>query len=358
MKRMEQLVQRLQEQQLALPIWFENNRLKVLDQKKLPSKEEVYSFSTVNELAEAIRSMTIRGSGAIGICGAYGIFFAALQSNGDENFVKEAGALLKSTRPTAVNLMKTVDEMLTAASGSGADLIEKLEDKAIEVLERQLQFEYQLGEHGASLIEDGDTIMTHCHSGALGGSGYGGRALSVIRTAHEQGKNIHVYTCETRPYLQGARITAYELKKFGIPHTLITDSMSAFCMSQGRIQKVVVGSDRVAANGDLANKIGTYMHALAAKAHQVPFYTATSSHTIDFHTKSGSQIEVEMRAAKEVTHFNGQPTAPEGTHALYPSFDITPNDLISGIITEKGVFTAPYETNLKKELDLESILQH
>ncbi|MGM0900343.1 MAG: S-methyl-5-thioribose-1-phosphate isomerase [Bacillota bacterium] len=348
MRLMEEVVQSFKEKNLALPIWYENASLKVLDQLKLPFSEEVYTVSDVEQLGEMIRSMMIRGSGAIGICGAYGVFLAAVNSKGNVDAIKEAGALLKSTRPTAVNLMKTVDEMLSAIEGSGEELIEKIETKAVEILKRQLEFEYQLGEYGAALIEDGDTIMTHCHSGALGGSGYGGRALSVIRRAHEQGKNIHVYTCETRPYLQGARITAYELKKFGIPHTLITDNMSGFCMSTGRIQKIVVGSDRVSANGDLANKVGTYMHALAAKEHNIPFYTATSSHTIDFNTKSGDLIEVEMRDSSEVTQIKGVQIAPEGTHALYPSFDITPNRLITGIITEKGVISAPYETNLKK----------
>lgn len=348
MKLIEELVSSFKEKKLALPIWFEDESLKVLDQTKLPFKEEIYTFTNVEQLGEAIRSMMIRGSGAIGICGAYGIFLAALKSNGNAQAVKEAGVLLKSTRPTAVNLMKTVDEMVLAAVGTGEELISRVEKKAIEILKRQLEFEHQLGEHGAALINDGDRIMTHCHSGAFGGAGYGGRALSVIRKAHEQGKKIHVYTSETRPYLQGARITALELKKFGIPHTLITDSMSGYCMSTGKIDKIVVGSDRVAANGDLANKIGTYMHALAAKEHGIPFYTATSSHTIDFNTASGDNIEVEMRDASEVTHLNGIAIAPEGTDALYPSFDITPNRLITGIITEKGVISAPYETNLRR----------
>ncbi|MFC7062175.1 S-methyl-5-thioribose-1-phosphate isomerase [Halobacillus seohaensis] len=351
MRLIEELVNNFKDKELALPIWFENDSLKVLDQRKLPFDEEIHTFTEVEQLGEAIRSMMIRGSGAIGICGAYGIFLTALKSNGNAQAVKEAGDLLKSTRPTAVNLMKTVDEMVSVAKGSGEDLISEVEKKAVIILKRQLEFEYKLGEHGAALIEDGDTIMTHCHSGAYGGAGYGGRALSVIRTAHEQGKNIHVYTCETRPYLQGARITALELKKFGIPHTLITDNMSGFCMSEGKIDKIVVGSDRVSANGDLANKVGTYMHALAAKEHQIPFYTATSSHTIDFNTPSGKSIEVEMRNPSEVTQFKGMPIAPEGTNALYPSFDITPNHLISGIITEKGVISAPYETNLKKVIE-------
>ncbi|MBM7552081.1 S-methyl-5-thioribose-1-phosphate isomerase [Thalassobacillus pellis] len=348
MRAIEELAVRYQEKALALPLWFEAGSLKLLDQTKLPFKEEINTMENVEQLGDAIRSMMIRGSGAIGICGVYGMFLAAYQSNGNPEAVREAGVLLKSTRPTAVNLMKTVDEMAAAVKGTGSELVDVLEAKAVAIIDRQLDFEYKLGEHGASLIEDGDTIMTHCHSGALGGAGYGGRALSVIRRAHEQGKNIHVYTCETRPYLQGARITAYELKKFGIPHTLITDNMSGFCMNTGRINKIVVGSDRVSANGDLANKVGTYMHALAAKEHGIPFYTATSSHTIDFDTPSGDAIEVEMRNSDEVVQIQGVRIAPEGTDALYPSFDITPSRLISGIITEKGVITVPFEQNLNR----------
>jgi methylthioribose-1-phosphate isomerase len=342
-----ELTQQFKDQNLLLPIWFEDGAIKLIDQIKLPYQEEIYTFHEVSQLAEAIRKMTIRGSGAIGISGAYGLYLAALQSGGSLPFFQEAGQLLKSTRSTAINLMKTVDEMLSSVSGEGELLIHQAEEKMIEILQRQLQFEHQLGENGAALIEDGDTILTHCHSGAMAGSGYGGRALSVIRKAFEQGKKIHVFTSETRPYLQGARITAYELKKFGIPHTLITDGMSGFLMSRGMIQKVVVGSDRISRNGDLANKVGTYMHALAAKEHDVPFYTATSSHTIDFSTPSGGDIEVEFRQATEVTHLKGQPIAPEGTKAIYPSFDITPNHLIRGIITEKGVISAPYELNLR-----------
>lgn len=347
MKTLSELTTEFKEQQLLLPIWYENGALQLLDQLKLPLKEEIYSINNVNGLAKAITDMNIRGSGAIGISGAYGLYLAAVTSGGDSDYVQESGKLLKSTRPTAINLMKTVDEVLSVSKGRGIGLIEQIEAKTVEILQRQLDFEHQLGEYGAEKINDGDTVLTHCHSGAVGGSGYGGRALSVIRKAFDNGKNIKVIACETRPYLQGARITAYELKKFGIPHTLITDNMSGFCMGRGMVQKMVVGSDRVAANGDLANKIGTYMHALAAREHDIPFYTATSSHTIDFDTANGSSIEVEMRKASEVTHLNGHPLAPEGTEAIYPSFDITPNRLISGIITEKGVISAPYSENLK-----------
>lgn len=349
MSDFKQLNAKWREEKLILPIWYEDGNILIIDQKKLPFKEEIYRLDKVNDLATAIKDMVIRGSGAIGIAGAYGILLSAIENKGDRQGILEAGNLLKSTRPTAVNLMKTVDEMILALdSYSGDEVIEFLEEKAIEIITRQLEYERSLGRFGAELIQDGDNILTHCHSGAFAGAGFGGRALSVIRTAHEMGKKIHVYTSETRPYLQGARITAYELMKWGIPHTLITDGMSGYLMRLDKIQKVVVGSDRIAANGDLLNKVGTYMHALAAKENNVPFYTATSSHTIDYKLKDGMDAKVEFRDEDEVTSLNGNRIALEGTKALYPSFDVTPNKLISGIITEKGVMRAPYTESLLK----------
>ncbi len=335
------------EQNLILPIWMDGQHLKVVNQLKLPLQEEIIEVQSVGQLADIIRTMTLRGSGAIGISGAYGILLAAYLSKGSKEAIREAGQLLKSTRPTAVNLMKTVDELLAHAEKLPSnEVVAGMEEKVVEILIKQLDFEHALGAYGAELIEDGDTILTHCHSGALAGSGYGGRALSVIRTAWEQGKKIHVFTSETRPYLQGARITAYELQKFGIPHTLITDGMSGYLMELGQIQKVVVGSDRVAANGDLLNKVGTYMHALAANDNGIPFYTATSSHTVDFTLKEGMNIGVEYRDSEEVTHLNGQRITLAETNAVYPSFDVTPNHLINGIITEKGVIVPEYKKNL------------
>lgn len=344
---MKQLTEVFSRKNLLLPIWFKDDYIQLIDQKKLPFSKEVYTIQSVPELAQAIKEMTIRGSGAIGLCGAYGLYLSARNSLGDANAIREDAELLIRTRPTAVNLVKTVEEIVEVLSDRKEECLYRVENKVKEILKRQLQFEYDLGEYGASLINDGDTILTHCHSGALAGSGYGGRALSVIRKAFEQGKRIHVFVCETRPYLQGARITAYELKQFGIPFTLITDNMSGYCMSQGLINKVVVGSDRVARNGDLANKIGTYMHALVANEHRIPFYTATSSHTIDLQSNSGNDIKVEIRNPDEVIQLNGVPIAPEGTEAFYPSFDITPHHLISGIITENGVISPPYNRNLQ-----------
>lgn len=347
MKRIYSLIQEWKEKNLLLPIWMEDRKIRLVDQHLLPLEYEVYTLSEVSALAQAIRSMAIRGSGAIGTAGAYGMLLAASNANGDKNKVIDAAKELKGTRPTAINLMKTVDELLKATEQvSGNDLEAVMEEKVCDILERQLSYEMRLGEFGAECIEDGDTILTHCHSGALAGSGYGGRALSVIRKAFEQGKKIHVYTSETRPYLQGARITAYELEKFGIPHTLITDGMSGYLMRLGKIQKVVVGSDRVAGNGDLINKVGTYMHALAAKENGIPFYAATSSHTIDFELEQGMDIKVEFRPEREVTHLRGHLITVPGTHALYPSFDVTPNELIAGIITEYGVIRPEYKINL------------
>ncbi|MBM7570719.1 S-methyl-5-thioribose-1-phosphate isomerase [Aquibacillus albus] len=333
--------------QLLLPIWRDGEKVFLIDQTKLPFSSPVYEMTTVEMLGKAVKDMVIRGSGALGLAGAYGMFLAVKQHGSDQKALLQAANYLKSTRPTAVNMMKTIDEMLTRVFKAD-DFLASAHAVSEEIVDRQLSFEMQLGNHGAALIEDGDTIMTHCHSGAVAGAGYGGRALSVIRAAHESGKEIEVIVNETRPYLQGARITAWELQQLNIPFRLITDNMSGYCMSAGLINKVVVGSDRVAANGDLANKIGTYLHALAAQDNGIPFYTATSSHTIDFDIKRGGNIEVEMRASNEVTSFGGIQTAPEGTEALYPGFDITPNHLISGIITEKGVVTPEYTENLAK----------
>lgn len=346
MRRINQLIRKWKEEGLLLPIWMENDRICLINQHALPQKEETLAISEVPVLAEAIKNMTIRGSGAIAIAGAYGFLLAAFQG-GNKDSVLQVGKTLRQTRETAVNLLKTIDELSDCVRDyQGTDLAGLVEEKVCDVLERQLCYEKLLGEYGAELICDGDAVLTHCHSGAMAGSGYGGRALSVIRKAHEQGKRIHVYASETRPYLQGARITAYELGKFRIPHTLITDGMSGYLMRKGMIQKVVVGSDRITACGDLINKIGTYMHALAAKANNVPFYTATSSHTIDFAIQSGMDAPVEYRDSNEVTHFSGIPVAAPGTKAIYPSFDVTPSCLIRAIVTEQGIITAPFGESL------------
>lgn len=330
---------------LMLPIWWQEDSLFLLDQRAFPFEKKVVHITDIDQLCKAIVSMQIRGSGAIGIAGAYGMYLASRSAKTCEDLESAAGKLI-ATRPTAINLRKTVEEILQASCNAQGDWRTKLEGSVVAILDRQLAFERKLGSFGAALLADGDSVLTHCNSGAYAGSGYGGRALSVLRSAWEQGKKIHVYVSETRPYLQGARITAFELGQLGIPCTLITDSSSAFLMRSGKIQKVVVGSDRVAGNGDLVNKIGTYMHAIAAHHHQIPFYTATSSHTIDFSLATGDGCPIEFRNQEEVKHIQGVPIALKETQALYPSFDITPNELIAGIITEKGVITAPYSQNL------------
>ncbi len=341
------LTKRWRSEQLMLPIWWEEGNLYLLDQRAFPFKKEVIHVSSLGILESAIRTMQIRGSGAIGLCGAYGLYLASRDEECTLSSLSEVAQVLISTRPTAINLSKTIHEILKFCEKSDLSLQEAIEQIVVIVLERQLTFERTLGAYGASLIDDGDSVLTHCHSGAYAGSGYGGRALSVIRAAWDMGKKIHVYVSETRPYLQGARITAFELGQLGIPCTLITDSSAAFLMQQGKIQKIVVGSDRVAGNGDLVNKIGTYMHALSANYHGIPFYTATSSHTIDFTLQDGLGCPIEYRDANEVKQIRGVPIALDETKAIYPSFDITPNVLIHGIITEKGVILAPYTKNLQ-----------
>lgn len=349
MDRISKLNEEWKSEKLLLPIWMEGSNLNVIDQIALPEEVAPIVIKEVKDLARCVKNMTIRGSGAIGISGIYGMLLALVKSKGNKESIITAGKELKATRPTALNLMKTVDRLIDFTNEYiKDDFYYAFFDKACDMLEEQLSFEKRLGENGSELIKSGDSILTHCHSGALAGSGFGGRALSVIRTAFLQGKDIHVYTSETRPYLQGARITAYELEKFGIPHTLITDGMSGYLMQLGKIDKIVVGSDRVAANGDLINKVGTYMHAVAAKENNIPFYTATSSHTIDFNLKRGLDIAVEFRASEEVTHFNGSMITTANTKALYPAFDITPNEMISGIITEAGVIRAPYTKELAR----------
>lgn len=334
-------------QQLLLPVWFEDGQVIILDQTRLPFQEHHLALRHVNEVAVAIKAMQIRGSGAIALAGAWGLYLAALTNQSTPEQIKEAGDLLKKTRPTAVNLQKTIDEITRELEPfQGEALTRTVEDRVLAIVQRQLDFEIRLGHFGAQVIGDGDTILTHCHSGALAGAGYGGRALSVLRAAVEQGKRVKVIASETRPYLQGARITAWELGQLGIPVTLITDNMSGFVLQRGMADLILVGSDRVAANGDLANKVGTYLLALAARDNDVPFYTATSSHTIDLSTPSGKEIAVEMRDPREVLLFNGAPIAPESTGAIYPSFDITPAELISGIITERGVLRPPYREKL------------
>jgi methylthioribose-1-phosphate isomerase len=330
---------------LLPPAWMEGRTLIMLDQTRLP-EEQYLRLNNVEECTQAIKEMRIRGSGALALAGIYGLLLAAY-SNGTAVEVLKAKDKIRATRPTAVNMHTTVEQMCSGIKGFTEDeLIEVLESRAEEVMERQLRVEKDTGTHGAELLADGDSVLTICNAGAVAGFGFGGRTLSVFRTAQEQGKKISVIAAETRPYLQGARITAWELERFGIPVQIISDNMAGAIMQKGLVSKVITGSDRIAANGDTANKIGTYLFALAARDNNIPFYVSTSRYNVDPDTKKGGDIEIEMRDEKEVLFQWGKRITPEGVGALYPGFDVTPNDYISGIITEYGVLVKPYVEKL------------
>jgi methylthioribose-1-phosphate isomerase len=341
------LTRRIQEEQLLAPLWPEDDYVALLDQTRLPFVREVLEIRTPDEMASAIRQMQIRGSGAIGCAGALGAYLAVRQYPDEPAEWEQAVENLREARPTAVALRRAVEEVLDAARGA-TEPVEAAAAAAAAFVERQVEMERRIGQHGAAAIPDGATVLTHCHSGGLAGAGYGGRALSVIRGARESGKQIQVIAQETRPYFQGARITAWELTQLGIPVTLITDGMSGAIMETGRVDVCVVGSDRLAINGDLANKVGTYLVALAAREHGVPFYTATTRYNVDPGSRSGDDIPIEFRDADEVLFIGEQRITPEGVQALYPAFDITPAGLLTGIVTEAGLFEKPFEEKLRR----------
>lgn len=347
-KLIKNYVGKLKNEKLLLPAWYEDGKVIMLDQVKLP--EEVYvELKTSEDVGKAIKHMIIRGSGAIALAGIYGILLETFNSKGNAHDIKEASEYLKSTRPTAVNMHQTVDVLCDDIDDFAPnELIEIIQRRSIDIMKKQLEVEKQIGKSGADLIKDGETILTICHAGGVAGFGFGGRTLSVFRTAVTQGKNINVIACETRPYLQGARITAWELNKLGIPITLITDNMVGAIAQKGMFDRVITGSDRLAVNGDTANKIGTYMISLVAKAHNIPFHISTSKYNIDLNSENGKNIEIEMRDSKEVVYINGKIITVEGVKALYPGFDITPNENITSIITEAGVLTNPFKDKLIK----------
>ena len=322
----------------------------ILDQTELPVREVIQRIDTVERMVEAIQKLRVRGAPLIGISAAYGLALSARLHRTDPDFAERVSAdakRLAASRPTAVNLFWAIDrcmrEILDTHASAGADeAARRALALAEEMKQEDLLINRRLGEFGAGLIEDGDGILTHCNAGALATAGYG-TALGVIRAAHEAGKRVHVYADETRPLLQGARLTCWELLRDGIPVTLQADSMAGVLMAQGRIQKVVVGADRIAANGDTANKIGTYSVAVLAKAHGIPFYIAAPVSTIDAKIREGREIPIEFRDMQEMRAFQGIPSAPEGIDAFNPAFDVTPASLIAGIITEKGVFRFPYD---------------
>jgi methylthioribose-1-phosphate isomerase len=337
-----------------LPIEWLGDRVKILDQTRLPQQEGYLELTGYQAIASAITEMRIRGAPAIGILGAYGMALGALEirAKSRDDFLKrlrEINQTLAATRPTARNLFRAIDRMQQVAeAGRNVDQIKKaLVNEAVKIHSEEAEATRKLSQFGAELIRDGFTILTHCNTGALATGGYG-TALGIIKQAKEQGKKLKVLVTETRPLLQGARLTAWELTKANIPFTLITDSMAGYFMSRGEVDCVIVGADRIAANGYTANKIGTYTLAVLANAHGIPFYVAAPTTTVDLSLHSGYQIPIEERSPEEVTQIQGVSIAPEGTQAANPAFDITPSQYITAIITERGIIKEPYIEGLKR----------
>jgi methylthioribose-1-phosphate isomerase len=332
-------------------LWWQDGALRLIDQRLLPGRTVTVTCDTHEGVARAIKSMQIRGAPAIGCAAAYGMALAARNSvASDADALRadlaDAKALLDSQRPTAVNLAWATARMLERARGqSPATIAEALLHEAHAILAEDLAMCHAIGDHGAPLIPGRGRVLTHCNAGGLATAGYG-TALAPIRTAHAAGRPVHVLADETRPFLQGARLTAWELQQAAIPYTLITDSMAGYFMQQGAIDCVIVGADRIVANGDTANKIGTYSLAVLAHAHNIPFYVAAPSSTIDRSLAHGGLIPIEQRPSDEVVLIGGVRIAPVGANAAHPAFDVTPARLISAIITERGVVYPPFETSL------------
>ncbi len=330
-----------------------DGHVEMLDQLQLPAVEHHHRYTTHRQMAESIRNMIVRGAPAIGIAAAYAMFLGARETAHTGQHptaaLDQIQHVLSRTRPTAVNLFWALNRMaLKAASLAhlpAHEFLPLFHQEAALIHEEDIQNNLQMGLIGAALMPDKARILTHCNTGGLATGAYG-TALGVIRAVHAQGRLAMVYADETRPYLQGARLTAWECLKDNIPATLITDSMAAWFMKQGQIDAVIVGTDRTAANGDVANKIGTYGLAVLCKHHGIPFYVAAPLSTVDLDTPSGDQIVIEERSSREVTHIGDRAIAPEGVLVRHPAFDVTPADLVTAIITEKGVAQAPYDTDL------------
>lgn len=335
-------------------IEWRDDKVVMIDQTRLPGEEVYCEYADYKSVAEAIRGMVIRGAPAIGVAAAMGVALGAREIIADtyESFFRQMEnvcEVMARTRPTAVNLFWAIERMKRVASEHHDrpldELREILKAEAIRIEQEDLELCKAIGRHGSALIPEGATVLTHCNAGGLATAGYG-TALGVIRAAHEAGKKIQVFADETRPWLQGARLTAWELMKDGIPVTLISDNMAGFFMKRGEITCCVVGADRIAANGDTANKIGTYSVAVLARENNIPFYVAAPTTTLDLSLENGDQIPIEERHSREVTHLNGFPVAPEGIRVRNPAFDVTPARYISAIITEQGVVSGDYATGL------------
>lgn len=336
-------------------VFWENNELKLIDQRRLPGALEVVGFRTHVQVAQAIRDMVVRGAPAIGITAAFGMALAAQESRSSSRLemlaeLSAAGVVLIAARPTAANLAWAVKRILEQTE----EQTRKLGDvpgfvlaEAQKMADDDVEINRRISQHGSALLESGDTIIHHCNTGALAAVEWG-TALGVIRMAHEQGKRIHVLVDETRPRLQGSRLTAWELQQYGIPFEIITDNMAGYFLQHHQVQKVLFGADRVAANGDVANKVGTYMLSLSAADNGVPVYAVVPTSTIDLALADGSLIPIEERDPGEVLEieFRGESVSPMGARARNPAFDVTPNRLISAIVTENGIAYSPYSRSL------------
>lgn len=338
------------------PLEYKDGVLKLIDQTKLPTEHVIVDCKTYEEVAAAIAGMIVRGAPAIGVSAAYGIAIGAMavETDSKDTFfsrLENICVTMRKTRPTAVNLFWAVDRIYARAAAHRDQPIAEIKDRilkeAMEMDREDVETNKTLGRYGAALIHENSTVLTHCNAGALATCDYG-TALGVIRSAQEQGKNIKVLADETRPYLQGARLTAWELQQDNIPVTLICDNMAGHFMKLGKVDCVIVGADRIALNGDTANKIGTYSVAVLAKENNVPFYVAAPLSTIDFSMETGDEIPIEERKAEEVTHIKGIRIAPQEIEVLNPAFDVTPNRYITAIITEKGILYPPYKENIQK----------
>lgn len=337
------------------PLKFEKDTLKLLDQRLLPEKETWIACETSKQVFDAIHTMVVRGAPAIGIAGGYGLYLGIKDAEGSpETFLKKLvkeGEFLKTARPTAVNLAAIIDRITAHVKKqkglSAPEMKKEVLIQAVEAHREDDKLCRSMGRHGAGLLKSGSRVLTHCNAGGLATTGYG-TALGVLYAAKEAGKKIAVFADETRPLLQGARLTAWELAKSKIDCTLLCDNMAASAMRQGKIDCVIVGADRIAANGDTANKIGTYNVAVLAKEHGIPFYVAAPKTTFDFNTPTGEQIPIENRRDDEVTQGFGKRTAPHGIKVWNPAFDVTPSRLITAFITEEGVLKPPFKKSLQK----------
>ncbi|HIE52470.1 MAG TPA: S-methyl-5-thioribose-1-phosphate isomerase [Armatimonadetes bacterium] len=336
-------------------IEWADGKVRLIDQTLLPAELKVLECTDYREIAEAIKVLRVRGAPAIGAAAGFGLALCAVHSRAETPTallaeLEQARAVLAATRPTAVNLFWALDRLMACARQHGEDSVEELKEalvaEAQAIAAADVAANRRMGQYGAALIPDGARILTHCNAGALATAGYG-TALGVIRAAVEAGKRVHVYADETRPLLQGARLTAWELQQEHIPVTVITDNMAAHLMQQGRVDVVIVGADRIAANGDVANKIGTYGLAVLAHHHGLPFYVAAPVSTLDLSRACGEEIPIEERSPEEVVCFRGLRTAPEGVEVYNPAFDVTPHELVTAIITERGVVRPPYVEGLR-----------